>query len=76
MTNHPNRRRVLPPFAAALKAYRAREGERRGLGRALYQRDLAEEIDVDPSVVRDWEQAGTSPQTSLARLATMLLEKS
>ncbi len=67
MVNHPNRRRSLPPFAAALKAYRTREG--------LTQRGLAEAIDVDPSLVRDWEQEATSPRTGLAKLATALLER-
>ncbi|WP_363113159.1 helix-turn-helix transcriptional regulator [Sphingomonas sp. SCN 67-18] len=67
MTDAPDRSKSdLPPLAVALKAYRARHG--------LTQREFAALVHVPAARIRDFEQAGLSPDTHLAKVAAWALD--
>ena len=73
MANHPNRSR-LPPLAAGLKAFRQREGQRRGLPRKISARALAEEIGIPLTTYVEMESR-TPPTTHMARVLTFFVER-
>lgn len=75
MANHPNRSKPLPPLAASLKAYRAREGDRRGLGKSLPVTVLADELGVPVATLHDMEQRARSPMTHLAAITAWALDR-